>query len=249
MRRLKVKLLASSGSTRGNWPLAPKPLKRYRRLGLGVNPGWEVEMDDLLARVDRLERENRRLKLTTGALVAALAGAALLGAVWPQEIPETIAAQAIAVLDDDGNPRILLDANGVFYGDENGTTRVGLGMDENGTAFIRVYGVRGEKQRISLGVNPNDSAALSFGDAPGIVRAVLGVGSRGAPLLSLRNREGTPVAELEAFQGLDETTPRARLAFLDHARGIRFAAFALQDGTPIQLFFDAEGNVIWQAPR
>jgi|TARA_B100001245_G_scaffold139602_1_gene103895 hypothetical protein len=46
------------------------------------------------ARLDKLEQDNRRLKLTLGALLLALAAVPLIGAVMPQEIPEMIQARA-----------------------------------------------------------------------------------------------------------------------------------------------------------
>jgi hypothetical protein len=46
------------------------------------------------ARLDKLEQDNRRLKLTLGALLLALAAVPLIGAVMPQEIPEIIQARA-----------------------------------------------------------------------------------------------------------------------------------------------------------
>ena len=46
------------------------------------------------ARLDKLEQDNGRLKLTVGALLLALAAVPLIGAVMPQEIPEMIQARA-----------------------------------------------------------------------------------------------------------------------------------------------------------
>jgi len=46
------------------------------------------------ARLDKLKQDNRRLKLTLGALLLALAAVPLIGAVMPQEIPEMIQARA-----------------------------------------------------------------------------------------------------------------------------------------------------------
>ena len=41
----------------------------------------------LESRADKLEQDNRRLKLTVGALLLALAAVPLIGAVMPEQIP------------------------------------------------------------------------------------------------------------------------------------------------------------------
>ena len=50
----------------------------------------------LESRVDKLEQDNRRLKLTLGALLLVMAAVPLIGAVMPQEIPELIEARMIS---------------------------------------------------------------------------------------------------------------------------------------------------------
>ena len=98
------------------------------------------------ARLDKLEQDNRRLKLTVGALLLALAAVPLIGAVMPQEIqgmalgsfllllaavplvgavitneiPEVIRAREFSVLDENGTERVKIDADGISYYDENG---------------------------------------------------------------------------------------------------------------------------------
>ena len=57
----------------------------------------------LESRVDKIERDNRRLKLTVGALLLALAAVPLIGAVMPEQIPDVI--RAGWVLDGGGSQR------------------------------------------------------------------------------------------------------------------------------------------------
>jgi hypothetical protein len=54
----------------------------------------------LESRVDKIERDNRRLKLTVGALLLVLAAVPLIGAVMPEQIPDVIQARAFHVIDD-----------------------------------------------------------------------------------------------------------------------------------------------------
>ena len=94
------------------------------------------------ARLDKIERDNRRLKLALGALLLALAAVPLIGAVMPQEIPELIQAREFQVIGEFGNERAGMSASGIAYNDEKGTIRAGMSdggigyFDENGT--IRV---------------------------------------------------------------------------------------------------------------
>jgi hypothetical protein len=59
----------------------------------------------LESRVDKLEQDNRRLKLTVGALLLALAAVPLIGAVMPEQIPELIQARQFRVIDENDTVR------------------------------------------------------------------------------------------------------------------------------------------------
>ena len=75
----------------------------------------------LESRVDKIERDNRRLKLTVGALLLVLAAVPLIGAVMPEQIPELIQARAFEVIDENGVRRALMVGEGIFYYGANGT--------------------------------------------------------------------------------------------------------------------------------
>jgi hypothetical protein len=68
----------------------------------------------LESRVDKIERDNRRLKLTVGALLLALAAVPLIGAVMPEQIPSLIQARAFEVIDENGVSRAVMGELGVF---------------------------------------------------------------------------------------------------------------------------------------
>jgi hypothetical protein len=59
----------------------------------------------LESRADKLEQDNRRLKLTVGALLLALAAVPLIGAVMPEQIPELIQARQFRVIDENDTVR------------------------------------------------------------------------------------------------------------------------------------------------
>jgi len=117
----------------------------------------------LESRVDKIERDNRRLKLTVGALLLALAAVPLIGAVMPEQVPELIRAKNFVVEDENGTIRAMLSANGIGYHDENGNPRTllsanGIGYhDENGT--LRFF---------------MDADGIGHLDENGIFRAVMG---------------------------------------------------------------------------
>ncbi len=75
------------------------------------------------ARLDKLEQDNRRLKLTVGALLLALAAVPLIGAVMPEQIPELIQARQFRVIDENGTLRAFINRTGFAYYDESGTVR------------------------------------------------------------------------------------------------------------------------------
>ena len=91
------------------------------------------------ARLDKLEQDNRRLKLTVGALLLVMAAVPLVGAVMPEQIPEVIQARRFEVIDGNGMPRAVMGEIGFAYFDVNSTIRAMMDAgsirvsDENGT--------------------------------------------------------------------------------------------------------------------
>ena len=105
------------------------------------------------ARLDKLEQDNRRLKLTVGALLLVLAAVPLIGAVMSDigfayfDVNRTIRAMmnagSIRVSDENGTLRALMDDKNIAYLDENRVTRAQLYADgfffsdENGNVVWR----------------------------------------------------------------------------------------------------------------
>ena len=122
-----------------------------------------MNVNELSGRLERLERENRRMKRAGLAVVGIALTVALIGATTPDEIPEVIEARAFRVIDENGNSRVRITAAGIGYLDENGF-RAGITAghigyyDEN---FI-------ERVRI-------DADGIGYYDENGLERARLGV--------------------------------------------------------------------------
>ena len=73
------------------------------------------DLVQLAGRVQRLERDNRRLKLGAGGLVAVLVALPLVAAVLPAQVPEVIEAREFRVLDEAGTVRAGLGAYGLVF--------------------------------------------------------------------------------------------------------------------------------------
>lgn len=71
-------------------------------------------------RVDRLERENRRLKMVGAAVLVTLS---LLGAAKSQAVPEEVVARRFRVVGANGEMSALMTSRGLGYFDDNGTMR------------------------------------------------------------------------------------------------------------------------------
>jgi hypothetical protein len=140
-------------------------------------------LDDLLRRLDRLERQNRRLKLA-GAAVALLATVGLLmgaQATFPERIDGreivlrddhgvkrlmiqmTQGKPQIVIVDSDGTPRMQLGGELLAFHDR-GTTQATLGTI-GGTPILGIHDAQG-KRRVSLGAE-NDRFGLTLMNAKG----------------------------------------------------------------------------------
>ena len=81
------------------------------------------------SRVSKLEQDNRRLKLTVGALLLVLAAVPLIGAVMPDQIQDVVQARKFEVVDENGTERAWMEAEGIAYNDENGNGRARVDAD------------------------------------------------------------------------------------------------------------------------
>ena len=60
-------------------------------------------------RLDRLERQNRRLKVGLASLLAAAVAAGLVGFARQDSIPDLVEARAFHVVSEDGTVRVKLE--------------------------------------------------------------------------------------------------------------------------------------------
>ena len=148
----------------------------------------------LESRVDKIERDNRRLKLTLGALLLALAAVPLVGAVMPGQIPELITAREFHVIDENGTPRASMSTSGISYYGENGSraSMDNLGIrywDGTGTirADMSAIGITYAYENGTLRALMTDTGIVYL-DENEAVRAVMNLGG-----IHYRDENGTTV--------------------------------------------------------
>ena len=83
------------------------------------------------ARLDKLEQDNRRLKLTVGALLLVMAAVPLSGAVVPEQRLQVIRASAFRTIDGNGKNRAYIGTVGIAFAVENGIIRASISIDRN----------------------------------------------------------------------------------------------------------------------
>ena len=187
------------------------------------------DLVEIAGRVQRLERDNRRLKLGAGALVAVLVALPLVAAVLPpqnpfrqqQEVPQRIVAREFQVLDEDGAVRARLGVGAslstgwLTFFDEQGEARVALVEDR------MIFADEQGKVRAAL----RAADGLRFNDEQGTLRA--GFSEDG---LRFNDEQGAVRVGLEA----------SRLAFADEQGVIRVRLSA--DGLGLG-FSDEQGEL------
>lgn len=95
------------------------------------------------SRVNKLEQDNRRLKLALGALLLVLTVVPLVGAVMPEQVPQVITARQFRVIDATDVVRASISNSGITYYDRNGTKRSNVAdainyWDENSTVRVLI---------------------------------------------------------------------------------------------------------------
>ena len=117
----------------------------------------EPTMETLARRLDRVERENRRMKQAGVVALAVIVAVVLMGqATWKLAPP--------------GKPGKIIGAEQFIVHDARGGVRAELGTLPNGTVRLVLYD-RGNpgQTRVILSAGPETSPALSFSDKTGKV--------------------------------------------------------------------------------
>ena len=229
-----------------------------------------IELSDILARLGRVERENRRMK-RIGLGVLVLAGAVLL--MGQAHSKRTVEAENFVLKDGSGRIRARLgmelnDRPTLSLLDANGFPLVSMGAGEN--PFLTVC-KKGCEEQVQLGAFSKDQAfgLVLFGKNKGPfhgVLAALGV-VKGVPGLNLFSDDSTQQASLDLEAGprlllSDETgtvsLEKASLEVSDK-QGFRTKIGSTELETPRTgethktsaasvVLFGKDGKTLWSAP-
>jgi len=179
----------------------------------------------LLQRLDKLERSNRRLKLSGLAVLFGLAVFGLMGQARPLQ---TVEAQEFVVKDAGGVVRARLGAS---------PSAVSLSLShEGGRASLVVSGGRGQ------------GAHLAITDVAGKIKGLLLLNPETVGLyLSPVDATGPPKSPRVVFEVLNQGT--GGFAFFDRNGVARTLVGAVSDdGSSFASIYDASGKQAWKAP-
>lgn len=216
----------------------------------------------LVQRLERLERENRRVKLLAIGLAIGIAALVLMGQVPATRGTKVIEAERFVLLDTNGRTRAILGAGPQGYAlafyDANGKGRLVVGVDAAGPNLGLLDA--NEMLRILLGITLKGWPVLGLLDANGKTRAELAIEAQG-PSLSLFDAANKIVRAKLAMGGMEpslfftyaDEKPSVALnggglAFVDRSGKFRTMLSMAPDGTPRLFFADKNGSPIWMAP-
>jgi len=211
-------------------------------------------LDRLTQRLDRLERENRRLKRIGGVAVIGLAAVALMGQTMPGKVAKVVEAEQFVLRDASGTIRGRLHTSsngiaGLFL--SSGTASAGLRVGADGLAILAMS-EHGEP-RVVLGNHKNSPEVLLI-DKSNKVRVKLEIEGDGEPRLALYDGARQPrVAVGTQSDGgpgvvlLDENG-RLRAALGSSWLEQRNTGAVEERPDSSLVLFDKDGKVIWQAP-
>lgn len=149
---------------------------------------------ELLRRLAKLERDNRRFKrLGFAALVLAVA----MGSVYAtRSVPDVIKAHEFDVVDGAGNVRAEMRMNPVDEPDiaifsPRGRLRGSMYLTKDGSSQLSLYGKKGI-MLLGMGVNPDGSRTILFGQNKPKLQLSLGmeVTAGGQPNITLIDGQG-----------------------------------------------------------
>jgi hypothetical protein len=191
---------------------------------------------ELVERLEKLERDNRRLK---GFAVAALILAAALGAIYAtRPVPDVIKAHEFDVVDRAGNVRAEMRMNpagepdfAIF--DQGGRLRGSLYVDAGGSSQVALYG-KGGNVALRMSANPDASGVILFAQMKPKFQLplVMEVTPGGQPGVTLRDGQGFTM-DLGSTGAVAPTTGAAE----------RTSAASI-----IMFGNDKKHHVIWKAP-
>lgn len=200
----------------------------------------EPTLDALTQRLDRLERENRYLKISGIAAAVILAAGALLGAA-ASSVPQELRAKKFVLTDDTGARRAVLEtlengASRLALYKKGGKGEVELAVGRDGVPYLVLTDSGG---LTFLGISPDGSASINLGGSTAgflTLRAV----SDGSAQVSVRGKDSK--GALQAA-GLLKADSKGEVSLVLHDPGIKSLVRLIMtdDGSPRLILTDRGG--------
>jgi len=124
----------------------------------------EPTMDNIVQRLERLERENRQWKRIGALVVVGIAAVVLMGQGRPSKVAEVIEAEEIIIRDKNKQVRVSISSLGIHV----------LNAEEVTSVFSDGITLGTRKLRLMVLSNTSTGPSLSLMDRQGNIRALLG---------------------------------------------------------------------------
>ncbi|MFQ5918328.1 MAG: hypothetical protein ACE5I0_11010 [Candidatus Binatia bacterium] len=217
----------------------------------------EPTMNKLEQGLDRLERENRRLKCIGALVLVGIAAVVLMGQAKSSKVAKVIEAESFVVRDNSGTMRTELGPRTLKFFDENGQER--SSFNDSGLYF---YG--GKRNFtfnvLSLGGLGATILLKNGGDTLMMRPNYISLGAAKGPLMILTSEDLRVVHNGKSYIELIADTSRGSSLNLMDQKGKTRAVLGstsletTRTGTvtkkaePSLVLFDKEGKVLWSAP-
>lgn len=154
-------------------------------------PVTEELIGGTLRRLERLERENRRLKVVVGSILLGLAAVGLVGQAGAKSGGMVVEAEQFLLRDSSGVLRAALKTAvngpvGLALADTKGQNRMLLDVDKDGLQGVSFYDER-QRPRAVLAVLDNGGVGLTLSDQQGQPRVVVAVKADGSVVTTLKH--------------------------------------------------------------
>jgi hypothetical protein len=154
-------------------------------------------------RIEKLERQNRRLRWTVTGFVGLGVAALIMGqAAAPSaedlEKVDVVRARRVEVVDKDGRPVVSIGLTATGTGmittmDGRGRKAVMLGATANGEGVVATMNRKGE-ELVKLGATTTGEGVITTSDGKGHKLIEIGVTTKNEPKIYTFNEKGEPKA-------------------------------------------------------
>ena len=205
----------------------------------------ESTLDTLTRRLDRLERENRRLKRWGSLALIGLVSLIFMGQI-ASSAPKVVEGKSFILRDTKGRLRAKLGMSrerlaGLVLLDEAGTPSASLSTASDGKSTLELLDKAGH-ERAMLFKDAEGTSGLSLRDETGNPRVMLAI-TLGMATFSLHAGSGNT-----ARVHIAANSTAASFRLLDKSETTR-ATFGISDqGVVVLQAFDKDDRVIWKVP-